>query len=122
MTVIQQHYLCTIEAAAYLGLSPRALRMAIRRGHIRPIGKIGSRLLFTKSDLDQQVAARLESRTEPADLPIAANEDCEKPASTTRKAPTKRRRPGGFGGSVRENLHRRRTARNTSDAKSGGAE
>lgn len=119
----KQHYLSTDEAAAYLGMSPRALRMAIHRGHLSPTGKIGSRLLFTTSDLDQQVqAGKMESKTEPVDLPIAANEDREMPPPTTRKTPMKRRRPGGFNGSVRENLLRRRAARNTSDAKSEGAE
>ena len=56
-------YLSTAEAAAHLGMTVGALRMAIHRGHIRPTGCLGQRLLFTKDDLDAQVrGATLDPR------------------------------------------------------------
>jgi excisionase family DNA binding protein len=45
-------YLTTKEAAAYLRVSEGALRMAIHRGHVAPSGRLGSRLRFTRDDLD----------------------------------------------------------------------
>jgi excisionase family DNA binding protein len=39
------------EAAAFLGLSENALRIAVRRGEI-PVHRLGDRVLFSKDELD----------------------------------------------------------------------
>ena len=50
-------WLTTSEAARYIGLASRAaLRMMIRRGRLRASGPVGRRVLFTKEDLDDQIA------------------------------------------------------------------
>jgi len=70
-------YLSTAEAAAHLGMTASALRMAIHRGHLRPTGRIGSRLLFTAVDLDRQV--RSQESAPQVLAPEAANTDEELP-------------------------------------------
>jgi len=69
------HYLSTEEAAAYLGITLRALRMSLHRGHLRPTGRIGQRLLFSTDDLDEQIRQNL--KPVPSATPKAANDDVE---------------------------------------------
>jgi len=66
-------YLSTAEAAAHLGMTVGALRMAIHRGHLRPSGRLGKRLLFTKDDLDTQVRGTIVE-TRPVHFALCAAE------------------------------------------------
>ena len=49
-------YLTSAQAAAHLGLSVNALRMALCRGTLAPTGRIGRRLFFTVDDLHRQLS------------------------------------------------------------------
>ncbi|MCP4501092.1 MAG: helix-turn-helix domain-containing protein [Deltaproteobacteria bacterium] len=66
-------YLTTQQAAEYLSITLSALRMSIHRGHIKPTGRIGNRLLFSTEDLDEQIRENLSGK------PSAANDDVEAP-------------------------------------------
>ncbi len=54
---MEKAFLSTEEAAAYLGVSVAAFRMAQCRGHLVPTGRLGRRLLWTVDDLHRQVRA-----------------------------------------------------------------
>jgi len=99
-------YLSTEEAAEYLGITVHALRMSLHRGHLRPTGRIGQRLLFSMGDLDEQVQQNLQKK--PVCLPVAANDDEETPKFASQNAP-KKASPAKFG-SFRDRVN---TVRNT---------
>jgi len=82
-------YLSTEEAADYLGITVHALRMSLHRGHLRPTGRIGQRLLFSKDDLDEQVQQNLRP---PA--PTSANDDEELPTEELSRRRPRRVRQG----------------------------
>ena len=48
-------FMTTTQAAAFLGISPRALWMLKSRGTLRESGRMGSKLLWTEADLRRQL-------------------------------------------------------------------
>jgi excisionase family DNA binding protein len=73
-------WMTTEEAAAYLGLpSAAAVRMAVHRGTLRPSGRVGRQLRFTREDLDVQITSRACGRAAPLPAPTTA---IEAPAPT----------------------------------------
>gem|GEM_PF-1335988 len=81
-------YLSSAQAAAYLGMSVAAFRMALHRGHLKPTGRIGSRLLFTRAHLDEQIRSPAETH------PVAANDNTESIETTNAPNPRSRRETG----------------------------
>src|ERR1043166_4116146 len=55
----------TAKAAAYMGTTPAAIRMKVRRGTLVPTGRNGRQIMFTKEDLDSQLCARGRSGGRP---------------------------------------------------------
>ena len=80
-------YLSTEEAADYLGITVHALRMSLHRGHLRPTGRIGQRLLFSRDDLDRQIQQNLQNTS--VGEALAANDDVECSAKRARRKPRK---------------------------------
>lgn len=44
--------LSLLEAAAYLGISEKTMRLWLRGGRVQPVARVGGRWIFQPSDLD----------------------------------------------------------------------
>jgi hypothetical protein len=52
------HIIGTTRAAVYLGIIPRAVRLAVARGKLQPLRKLHGEWLFDRADLDDYAATR----------------------------------------------------------------
>jgi hypothetical protein len=94
-----RRFMSTRAAAKHLGITAEALRMAVYRGTIRPSGRIGKRLVFSRADLDAQVRRGMGGSVAvppseilaPASAPVVAAADTS-PAHDERRANDRKRR------------------------------